>query len=251
MKKLLKLGLKSYSNFVKSSLNKPKILVLVLCSRNYLSYVSSRAPKRYGIMPNTIEVVHYIGRVDKSVREKDYLSNFSKDYLIINTDDSYSNIAKKTLLAFENVLNNYSFDYLFRSNTSSYLNFKKLISFTEENLKDLQYCGVTLTAQEGDKIASGAGIFLSRKNIELLVESKYNIDFSLPDDVAIARVLKKSITPSESIRYDLKDVPKPKSVHFSSQFHYRCRLDPDYPRLLEPLLLSFYQEQIKLIYLLI
>ena len=108
-------------------------------------------------------MVHYIGREDNPLEKKDYLSNFSKDYLIINTDDSYSNIAKKTLLAFENVLNNYSFDYLFRSNTSSYLNFKKLISFTEENLKDLQYCGVTLTAQEGDKIASGAGIFLSRK----------------------------------------------------------------------------------------
>ena len=109
---------------MKSSLNKPKILVLVLCSRNYLSYVSSRAQKKiWNNAPNTIEVVHYIGREDKSVREKDYLSNFSKDYLIINTDDSYSNIAKKTLLAFENVLNNYSFDYLFRSNTSSYINF--------------------------------------------------------------------------------------------------------------------------------
>ena len=96
MKKPLKLGLKSYSNFVKSSLNKPKILVLVLCSRNYLSYVSSRAQKKiWNNAPNTIEVVHYIGREDKSVREKDYLSNFSKDYLIINTDDSYSNIAKK------------------------------------------------------------------------------------------------------------------------------------------------------------
>ena len=69
MKKPLKLGLKSYSSFVKSSLNKPKILVLVLCSRNYLSYVSSRAQKKiWNNAPNTIEVVHYIGREDKSAR---------------------------------------------------------------------------------------------------------------------------------------------------------------------------------------
>ena len=49
---------------------------------------------------------------------------------------------------------------------------------------------MVLDVEEGDTIASGAGFFLSRKNVELILTNSDKFDTSLPDDVAIARLLK-------------------------------------------------------------
>ena len=45
MKKLQKLGPKNYFNLNEIDKN-PKVLVLVLCSRNYLSFLSSKVQKK-------------------------------------------------------------------------------------------------------------------------------------------------------------------------------------------------------------
>ena len=50
---------------------------------------------------------------------------------------------------------------------------------------------------------------------------------------------KFEILPSNLIRENLKKVPKPNSVYESEHFHYRCRLDPQYHRILEPQLLKY------------
>mgnify|MGYP001185214993 CR=1 FL=1 len=217
-----------------------KILVLVLCSRNYLSFISSKSQKKiWTKYISDFEILHYVGQSNPSNREVDYIKN-SQDYLILNTDDSYSNIAKKTLVAFEKAIAEYDFDYIFRTNTSSYLDFKKFKKYADTNLDHLNYAGVNLKVQEGDKIASGAGIFLSKKNVEILIKNKKNFDTSLPDDVAISRLLKEfKIFPSDIPRIDLKSIPHPKLIFNSKDFHYRCRLDPQYHRILEPSLFRY------------
>jgi len=221
--------------------NNPKVLTLVLCSRNYLSFISSKAQQKiWGKYVNDFNILHFIGHPYSSEREVDYVSEQKNNYLVLNTDDGYPNLAKKTLLAFDWAISNLEFDYLFRTNTSSFVDFKKLHKFSKSNHTNLEYSGVVLDVVEGDTIASGAGFFLSKKNVELILNNKEKFDATLPDDVAIARLLKKfEILPSSLIRKDLKKVPKPNSVYQSDHFHYRCRLDPQYHRILEPQLLKY------------
>ena len=221
--------------------NNPKVLTLVLCSRNYLSFISSKAQQKiWKKYENNFNINHFIGHPYSSEREVDYVSVRKDNYLVLNTDDGYPNLAKKTLLAFDWAVSNFKFDYLFRTNTSSFIDFKKLHQFTENNRNNLDYGGVVLDVEEGDTIASGAGFFLSRKNVELILTNSDKFDTSLPDDVAIARLLKNfEISPSNLIRKDLKKVPRPDSVYQSNHFHYRCRLDPQYHRILEPQLMKY------------
>ena len=189
---------------------------------------------------NFFNILHFIGHPYSSEREVDFVSAQKDNYLVLNTDDGYPNLAKKTLLAFDWAISNLEFDYLFRTNTSSFVDFKKLHKFSKSNHTNLEYSGVVLDVVEGDTIASGAGFFLSKKNVELILNNKEKFDATLPDDVAIARLLKKfEILPSSLIRKDLKNVPKPNSVYQSDHFHYRCRLDPQYHRILEPQLLKY------------
>ena len=221
--------------------SKKKLLILVLCSRNYLSYISSRSQKKIWTKNSSnYKIIHYIGASKKDNREIEYIKDSTKEYIVLNTDDSYKNLAKKTLMALEEVCKLYEFDYLFRSNTSSYININEISKYLERNKDDLSYAGVHVNTVEGDLIASGAGIFLSKKNIQLLVNNKNNINYDLPDDVAIARFLAShKIYPKNITRKDLKFVPKPKEIKNENYFHYRCRLDPQHHRILEPSLIRY------------
>ena len=219
----------------------PKVLILVLCSRNYLSYISSKKQKKiWNKKFENLQVHHFVGKENQSEREVDYISNNQYKYLEINTSDNYENIAQKTLLAFEKISTLYKFDYVFRTNTSSFIDLKKFENYIIKNTDSLDYTGSILKAIEGDLIASGAGFFLSRENIQIILDNRKYFDTSLPDDVAIARLLNKfNIKPKNLIRRDLKSIPDPKEILDSKHFHYRCRLDPQYHRILEPLLMNY------------
>jgi hypothetical protein len=240
MKKLQKLGPKNYFNLNEIDKN-PKVLVLVLCSRNYLSFLSSKVQKKiWKDDLKNFQIIHFIGQKYRNQRELDYVGDQESEYLVVDTKDDYYNIAKKTFIALDNINSNYEYDFVFRTNTSSYINFKNLKEFVKKDFQSLDYSGSILKAVEGDTIASGAGIFLSKKNVELILQNSDYFDESLPDDVAISRVLKKfNIIPKDLNRIDLKSVPSPKIVFNTSDFHYRCRLDPNYHRLLEPSLMRY------------
>lgn len=219
----------------------PKVLILVLCSRNYLSYISSKKQKKIWKKNfENIQIHHFVGKEYQFEREVDYISNKQYKYLEINTNDNYENIAKKTLLAFEKISSICEFDYVFRTNTSSFIDLKKFRSFILKNIDSLDYSGSVLKATEGDLIASGAGFFISKENIKIILDNRKYFDTSLPDDVAIARLLFKfNIKPKNLIRKNLKSIPKPEEILESNHFHYRCRLDPQYHRILEPLLMNY------------
>lgn len=164
----------------------------------------------------------------------------NNQYLVIDTDDKYSNLAKKTLMAFESVYNNFDFDFIFRTNTSSFIDFNKLESYINNNLESLSFSGRLVDTVEGLTIASGAGFFISKKNVELILKNKSTFDTTLPDDVAVAKILlSNNIKPQNLDRLDLKAVPKPKYIYENNSFHYRCRLDPQFHRILEPFLFNY------------
>ena len=229
--------------------NSPKILILVVCSRNYLSYVSSKTQKKIWKNNKNFKIVHYTGDNNLDFKELDYIGNNSNEYLYVNASNDYKNISLKTLLAFEEVYKNFEFDYIFRTNTSSFINLRKLKTYIDENKKNLDYSGIVIDTKQKIKIASGAGFFISRKNIELILNNKKKFDTNFPDDVAVAKLLKEyNIFPKNTIRKDLNEtitpkdlieVLKPKDLLDSDHFHYRCRLDPHFHRILEPLLFKY------------
>ena len=229
--------------------NSPKILILVVCSRNYLSYASSKTQKKIWKNNKNFKIVHYTGDNNLDFKELDYIGNNSNEYLYVNASNDYKNISLKTLLAFEEVYKNFEFDYIFRTNTSSFINLRKLKTYIDENKKNLDYSGIVIDTKQKIKIASGAGFFISRKNIELILNNKKKFDTNFPDDVAVAKLLKEyNIFPKNTIRKDLNEtitpkdlieVLKPKDLLDSDHFHYRCRLDPHFHRILEPLLFKY------------
>jgi len=234
---------------VKIQKNSPKILILVVCSRNYLSYASSKTQKKIWKNNKNFKIVHYTGDNNLDFKELDYIGNNSNEYLYVNASNDYKNISLKTLLAFEEVYKNFEFDYIFRTNTSSFINLRKLKTYIDENKKNLDYSGIVIDTKQKIKIASGAGFFISRKNIELILNNKKKFDTNFPDDVAVAKLLKEyNIFPKNTIRKDLNEtitpkdlieVLKPKDLLDSDHFHYRCRLDPHFHRILEPLLFKY------------
>jgi len=234
---------------VKIQKNGQKVLILVVCSRNYLSYISSKTQKKIFQNNRNFKTIHYTGDSNLDHKELDYLGSSSKEYLYVNSRNDYKNIAFKTLLAFEEVFKKFEFDYIFRTNTSSFINLKKLEAYIDENQSTLDYSGVVLDTKQQIKIASGAGFFISRKNIELIIDNKDKFDIDSPDDVAVAKLMKENnIFPKNIIREDLneantpKDLIKilnPKDLVNSNHFHYRCRLDPHFHRILEPILFKY------------
>ena len=127
-----------------------KFIILVLCSRNYLSYISSKTQKKiWSSESENIKIIHFVGSYDKHNRETNYISKENKNYLFLDTNDSYENIAKKTIMAFEKIYEVYDFDFVFRTNTSSYINFSKFFKYIKNFENKLSYAGVHVNTKEG------------------------------------------------------------------------------------------------------
>ena len=213
--------------------------ILILSSNTYPSVRNSKVQKK--IFSNDEyrnKILWYKGGTEEQLASKE--ANLIGRDLYINASDDALGMGDKTIKSFEWLLKNTDFEYLFRTNTSSFIDFRKFEKYISDNIENIDYSGSTLKASEGDTIASGAGFFLSKKNVEIIVNNKKEFNASLPDDVAIARLLSQfNMVPNDLRRKDLKAVPSPGSVFNSDHFHYRCRLDPQYHRILEPLLMRY------------
>jgi len=181
-----------------------------------------------------------VGTKELNEREKSYIEKNNKEYLFLNTEDNYSNLAKKTLMAFQEIYENCEFDFIFRTNTSSFIDLEILENYLNFKSNNSSYSGKITETNEGFTFASGAGFFISKENISILLKNKDSFDEKLPDDVAIAKTLSQQmIFPTNLRRVDLKNVPNPRIIKENKDFHYRCRLDPQFHRLLEPIMFKY------------
>jgi len=114
--------------------------------------------------------------------------------------ESYLNIGKKTICAFEYLLTQ-EFDYLIRPNSSSFVNLKQLSRFIQELPKEKFYGGKPIPFQGGgvtedDKkdglqfCPAGCGYILSRDLVQLIVDKKEEWPHYMIDDMALCRLLK-------------------------------------------------------------
>jgi hypothetical protein len=117
--------------------------------------------------------------------------------LFLPVEEKYENILEKTILGINWVLDNLEFDYLIRTNTSNYFydplvrKHLRKISDSQMTIAGVQakWKGSILGKRRFHSYISGAGIYMSRLNVEMLASMQFNKYRNIPDDVAIGHFL--------------------------------------------------------------
>jgi len=152
----------------------------------------------------------------------------------------------KTIKSIEYLLNNnFDFDFIFRTNLSSVVNLQKIYNLLSNNIN---YAGVI--GLYGDtNFASGAGILLSKKYCNFLIENQKKLDYSLIDDVSIGKFLNKinkfEITPltrHETYNYS-NNLNNLSNEIINDYYHFRCKSSLDHTKTIDIM-----KKIIKLIY---
>lgn len=98
---------------------------------------------------------------------------------------------------------NITYDMIFRTNLSSLMNWEAFTKYVDEHRnKPMFYGGRPYATRH----ISGAGMFISRDLVDLLVQNKQQIDFSQPDDHAINLWLHANVP---TLKYHYIDSERP------------------------------------------
>lgn len=136
--------------------------------------------------------------------------------LIVEVEEGYSNLLRKTLVAFEWALENYEFDAILRTNTSNYFDFPVMRKALAKLQAERAYAGPVHCHREPGSfpddgrptymMASGSAMYLSRDLVTELVEGQDDLNLALPDDVAIAAWMnQREILPQPLPRSNVTD----------------------------------------------
>jgi hypothetical protein len=158
-----------------------------------------------------VEVIYYYGDSNEI--------KLTDDRLFLDTPEGLMNIGYKTLKMYEYILENYEFDYLFRTNSSSYVNIEKLKEFIRDKPNEKFYSG-TEGKYNGVPFASGSGYFLSKDNVEFVLEHRNEWDHTLIDDVSLGKLLtNRGIKIMGGKRLDIVN-----TLHIDlNHYHYRVK----------------------------
>ncbi len=135
----------------------------------------------------TIKIILIFGN---NVKTSD-LNLEDDDKLISNTPENYiPGILNKTIDAFTIINNSYNYKHILRTNLSSFFILDNLIK-TSNSLQDTNvYSGVNgVCCKAKIPFVTGAGIWLSRDNVQYIIDNKSSLDTKLIDDVAIGKLL--------------------------------------------------------------
>jgi hypothetical protein len=135
----------------------------------------------------TIKIILIFGN---NVKTSD-LNLSEDDKLISNTPENYiPGILNKTIDAFTIINNSYKYKHILRTNLSSFFILDNLIK-TSNALQDTNvYSGVNAVCCKAKiPFISGAGIWLSRDNVQYIIDNQSSLDKNLIDDVAIGKLL--------------------------------------------------------------
>lgn len=193
------------------------ILVLVLAARAWPYPMLVRTIKRtWASVPvDGVSTLFYYGG--------DRLELTGRDLHLPVTDELPA--GRKTIACFDEVVRSQQFDVVFRTNCSSYVDLPNLRAFADGRAHaERFYCGPP--GKFGDlPFASGAGFFLSKDLVELVVDRQEEWDHSLPDDIALADLLNRhGVVPIDAPRVDYTSARKVHEVD-TSQFMFRCKTE--------------------------
>lgn len=115
-------------------------------------------------------------------------------------ENLYPGVLHKTIFGLDYLNSNYNYKHILRTNLSSFFILDELIKINK-NLPDSNvYAGVCTPTY-----VSGAGFWLSKDNVEYILNNRSNINFKIMDDVSIGDLL-KSVNKSQLPRYDVSDI---------------------------------------------
>jgi len=174
----------------------------------------------------------------------------TENLYISNVEDSYiPGILIKTLETMNFVNETFTYKHILRTNLSSFFILDNLINNSTSLLKHNIYAGV-IGNHNNILFASGAGFWMSKDIVELILTNKNNIDYFLPDDVAIGKLLNTiKITPMP--RYDLTDNvlydddTKTRILNdVIANKHYHIRIKNDHNRNIDLDLMDFFTKKL-------
>jgi hypothetical protein len=164
------------------------------------------------------------------------LENLIEDNDIIKTDVEESlipGILIKTINAFEMINKIYEYKQIFRTNLSSFLILDNMIKIHSNLSNENTYAGV-IGEEKGTTFVSGAGYWLSRDNVELILNNTDKIDYnSQLDDVTIGSMMNnnaKQLLPRYDIIYNERVENKRellKNIINSGNYHIRIKNQED------------------------
>ena len=121
----------------------------------------------------------------------DDLEIIKSNLLICNNNESLiPGILEKTIHAFRVINNNYEFKYIIRTNLSTFFIVKNLLKLSSTLKTTHLYAGV-IGKYGSINFCSGACFWVSKDIVEYCIENQTVLNYTLPDDVAIGKLLEK------------------------------------------------------------
>jgi hypothetical protein len=196
------------------------ILILSLDQEPYLSL--ERGIRETWLRNESPDAVSFFYHGDNDINEID------GDIIKLNCAEGLTNIGRKTILAFEEILKAVEFDYIFRTNSSSYVHIPKLIEYLVDKPKNGFYHGFLGFHKPNSSFASGSGYFLSKDLVKKVISNKQLWNHETPDDLALADLLQSlGVKATPAPRLDLLEVDS--AIHtidnfnLSDYYHFRCK----------------------------
>lgn len=129
----------------------------------------------------------------------DIFNSIRENILLLDTEDSLiPGIYNKTIKSFEKINLSYDYKYIFRTNLSSFIRINLLV----EKINDISSIYGVVGNYNGINFVSGAGMLLTRENIDYILSNQNKINKNLPDDVALSSIFNISIGTNNKLRYD-------------------------------------------------
>ena len=182
------------------------IVMLVIASRGnrYDKLINNYWSKLINyIKTNNINNIKIFLIFGNNVKTSDLNLN-EEDKLILNTPENYiPGILDKTINAFTVINNSYNYKHIIRTNLSSFFILDNVIKRSNALEDTNVYSGVNgVCGKTNIPFISGASMWLSRDNVQYIIDNQSSLDKKLIDDVAIGKLLinhKKGILK----RYDI------------------------------------------------
>lgn len=134
--------------------------------------------------------------------------------------ESIPNIGYKMVETLK-MIDTLEYDFIFRTNTSSYVDVDKLYNKLLEIANDDLYAGV-IGRCGCVEFCSGAGYFLSKKNVKLVNENPNLWEHFMVDDVALGNLLSKFNVKKTSLERTDYSYINGIETNFVDTYHYRC-----------------------------
>ena len=117
-----------------------------------------------------------------------------KDMLILNVvDNLIPGILQKTIKAFEYINVNYQYKHIIRTNLSSFFIVDELVKISNSLDSNNLYASLPLINHAYrhyvGQVGTGCGFWLSKDNIEYILNNENKINYTVADDIAIGKIM--------------------------------------------------------------